>query len=417
MCSLSPPIDRDMYAPSKLLSSNICTSLDALRTYQDNHWCLIAQIANYTLSNDNIVLFLQIGSEIVEAYSTQDLVQNVNSFSNLAIGNTIVIMYANVQEGRIPLNLDEMFIFNTNIKSLIQDMISLKSRVCFSNECDSTKVFACNNCKVALYCGKDHQRHEWKVHKKICSEMSILKEIVLLFSKKSPVFKRHSFKPQTQELSINKDEFKWEEKCLDIQQQAKVVCEMLDINDKNTIEIGIEEEGYEIVDLEKEQADDHYLQCKGSNTNILTELNARLIQGKSDAVIEYTPSDDILAFLPLISPKETRLFWLINVTHPLLYKEKYEALGWEIPDDCNEELLYCKKENTAVVLTCVVGINPTFVGSEMIIRVLQTDQLGNFELKQALYDGKHGMCTIWLKSGNFGGYDDNMPQFYQNLIN
>ncbi|KAJ3323848.1 hypothetical protein HDV06_006437 [Boothiomyces sp. JEL0866] len=414
----SPTIDRDIYAPAKLLSSNIFTSLDELRTYQDNHWCLIAQITNYSLSQDKIVLILQVGTETVEAVSTQDLVQNVNSFSNLAVGNTILIMYPALVEGRIPLNLDEMFIFNSTMESLLQDMLGLKSRVCFVKDCNATKVFACNNCKIALYCGKEHQKQTWKAHKKMCSEMAILKDIVLLFGKQQEVFKRHCFKQQTKDLLNYEDEFKSEAKYLDINQQVAVIQELLDSNQKRCIAPNSSnEDDYEFVDYERERAEEDLIQSKDSNEKVLGELHSQLTLGNSNAVINQSVSDDFLANLPLVSPKETKLFWLIHVTQPLLHKVKYESLAWEIPSDCNEELLYCKKDNTTVVLTCVAGIVPTFVGSEMIIRVLQADLMGKFELKQALYDGKDGMCTIWIKEGKFEGYNQDKLKFYQNLIN
>lgn len=29
----------------------------------------------------------------------------------------------------------------------------------------------CKGCRVVAYCGKEHQREHWKVHKKLCKEM------------------------------------------------------------------------------------------------------------------------------------------------------------------------------------------------------------------------------------------------------
>jgi hypothetical protein len=31
---------------------------------------------------------------------------------------------------------------------------------------------ACGRCKSVLYCGKDHQKQDWKVHKKVCAQMA-----------------------------------------------------------------------------------------------------------------------------------------------------------------------------------------------------------------------------------------------------
>ena len=34
--------------------------------------------------------------------------------------------------------------------------------------CGETKAMKCARCKIVAYCGKEHQKADWKVHKKIC---------------------------------------------------------------------------------------------------------------------------------------------------------------------------------------------------------------------------------------------------------
>lgn len=43
------------------------------------------------------------------------------------------------------------------------------NRCCFQHNCNNTKnLQACSRCKVALYCSRDHQRENWKLHKSWC---------------------------------------------------------------------------------------------------------------------------------------------------------------------------------------------------------------------------------------------------------
>ena len=38
--------------------------------------------------------------------------------------------------------------------------------------CGETKAMKCARCKVVAYCGKEHQKADWKVHKKICASLA-----------------------------------------------------------------------------------------------------------------------------------------------------------------------------------------------------------------------------------------------------
>ena len=38
--------------------------------------------------------------------------------------------------------------------------------------CGETKAIKCARCKVVAYYGKEHQKADWKVHKKICASLA-----------------------------------------------------------------------------------------------------------------------------------------------------------------------------------------------------------------------------------------------------
>ena len=38
--------------------------------------------------------------------------------------------------------------------------------------CGETKTMKCGRCKVVAYCGKEHQKADWKVHKRVCASLA-----------------------------------------------------------------------------------------------------------------------------------------------------------------------------------------------------------------------------------------------------
>lgn len=47
-----------------------------------------------------------------------------------------------------------------------------KSPLTINNQQSSTLLLMCNKCKLIFYCGKDHQKIDWKHHKKFCQTIS-----------------------------------------------------------------------------------------------------------------------------------------------------------------------------------------------------------------------------------------------------
>lgn len=57
--------------------------------------------------------------------------------------------------------------------SLIRQMREMQgdSIICGVRNCDVDEgLTACGGCKLQRYCGKDHQKADWKYHKHICNK-------------------------------------------------------------------------------------------------------------------------------------------------------------------------------------------------------------------------------------------------------
>lgn len=48
-------------------------------------------------------------------------------------------------------------------------------------ECGQPADLKCSACKLVAYCGKEHQKKHWKVHKTLCRPFEVSLEIVNKF--------------------------------------------------------------------------------------------------------------------------------------------------------------------------------------------------------------------------------------------
>jgi MYND finger len=65
-------------------------------------------------------------------------------------------------DSRVAANSTRMDGVPENIKEI------LPCKVCGKPD----KTLRCGQCKVVAYCGKEHQKADWKIHKRICGELS-----------------------------------------------------------------------------------------------------------------------------------------------------------------------------------------------------------------------------------------------------
>jgi hypothetical protein len=113
-------------------------------------------------------------------------------------GYTIAILYAERKvfmdstEG-IRQENEEFKVFKCSLQSLYDEhrKLELPSKECFwCGKRDGTKLSFCGKCKLACYCGTECQMLHWKkVHKGLCHDMKLLKNLLVLL--KQP-FRRFS---------------------------------------------------------------------------------------------------------------------------------------------------------------------------------------------------------------------------------
>ena len=52
-------------------------------------------------------------------------------------------------------------------------MIYIMEEVIGCAVCGDTNAKRCSRCRLVTYCGKDHQRQHWKIHKQFCKKSEI----------------------------------------------------------------------------------------------------------------------------------------------------------------------------------------------------------------------------------------------------
>jgi hypothetical protein len=81
-------------------------------------------------------------------------------------------------------HLDSVYIFNASLEILFQTAAEIINKIkkCWHphciNESSECVYFRCTRCLTALYCGKEHQALNWKQHKTLCSQISVLTRLL-----------------------------------------------------------------------------------------------------------------------------------------------------------------------------------------------------------------------------------------------
>ena len=85
-------------------------------------------------------------------------------------------------------HLDSVFVFNASLDALYQtapwiiDNETKKKKKCWFPHCNTenseSAKFRCSRCSTALYCGKEHQVSNWNHHKALCSQISVLAQLI-----------------------------------------------------------------------------------------------------------------------------------------------------------------------------------------------------------------------------------------------
>ncbi len=158
------------------------------------HWCYVAEITapQYHPLRPSPLVKDHTGKEHpIVFYISDDLARSHKPFQEFKVGYTIAILYAkrkqlmDLSEG-IRQENTEFKIFKCSLEKLIQESkkLELSSKECFACGKKDVKLLTCGKCKLVWYCGTDCQKSHWKhVHKSLCEDMKLLKNLVLLLTK------------------------------------------------------------------------------------------------------------------------------------------------------------------------------------------------------------------------------------------
>jgi hypothetical protein len=170
------------------------------KNYGCNHWALIVEVCKITKSSngqtDLIHGFTSLNEFVLVCFN--DIKPDkATKFSNINIGNSIVILYAE-QEARhkenklvVVNNPDHCYIFNAPFLDIqgeaekllnSSDMINEKKELdCFGCGVKTKDLMRCSGCRLAQYCSKECQTKSWKLrHKNLCKQSEILLRLASL---------------------------------------------------------------------------------------------------------------------------------------------------------------------------------------------------------------------------------------------
>ncbi|KAI0789982.1 hypothetical protein C8Q75DRAFT_763418 [Abortiporus biennis] len=154
--------------------------------YPKRHWCFLGEIKDFVVFTRLVVDVEDIEGRQCRIAMYDD--ERGKTFAEkkglVKVGHTVAVLYPTshqfmdlsegfrVEEASnimfIPCSLQQLFDADSKIRSPL-------STKCCNDDCDkSENLQACSVCRVARYCGKEHQTAHWKTHKAECKAISAL---------------------------------------------------------------------------------------------------------------------------------------------------------------------------------------------------------------------------------------------------
>ena len=104
------------------------------------------------------------------------------SWTDLKAGFTLVLLYGERKQfmdcsvGIRCEEPDDATVFRASLATVVRESIEIGKSNCF--QCHNTGTSKCGRCKVSTYCSKECQASHWPIHKQLCSQMPLLRELV-----------------------------------------------------------------------------------------------------------------------------------------------------------------------------------------------------------------------------------------------
>lgn len=161
------------------------------------HWCFVAEIIeDQSDLRPRVFVRTRFGEKTLVSFHPECDVEPPQTFKikDLKVGRTIAIMYAqrkHMLDGSTGIRcerLNHVFVFKASMNTVLRQARFIRSAItsrrrCFFADCVEIpdSLLKCGRCKLALYCGKEHQQLAWpESHKGLCSQMRVLKALLEL---------------------------------------------------------------------------------------------------------------------------------------------------------------------------------------------------------------------------------------------
>ena len=163
------------------------------------NWCYLAEVVKDMGYSRPLALVKDLDGEqhLIAFYLDNTTSRQVLESMRFNTGETIALLYPqrktflDGQKG-IRVETPDYKVFKCSRSTLVAESQKFQSNACFACGKENEKLSRCGKCKIAAYCGKECQTSHWSIHKSLCPDQKVLKNLVNLI--KSPMTEKYTFK-------------------------------------------------------------------------------------------------------------------------------------------------------------------------------------------------------------------------------